>query len=324
MGKHFDFKTTPKVDIPEGVYLADFLTDKAVDFIARHKDEPFLLCLHHFAVHSPWDAKEDLIDTLQGPPAAGGHDNPTYAAMIASVDESVGRIRDKLDETGPGREHAGHLHLRQRRRGRLRGGRPASDAGSITDNAPLRSGKGSLYEGGVRVPYLFAWPGTIDARHRTDLPINSVDLYPTLLELAGASADARSSRWTAPATWPCSRTRGPVRAQAPLLALPRLPGRGPRPVADHAGERDSRRRLEAARVPRRRPARTLQPAGRHRRTKNLAATNPEKAKQLYDQLTAWRERSRPPCRRPGLPGNDQTTPKKKGAGKAARKKAAQP
>src|SRR5687767_13168233 len=98
MGQHFDFSTIPKVDYPKGTYLADFLTDRAVDFITRHKDGPFLLCLHHFGVHSLYQAKPELIEKFKGKPAAGGHHNPTYAAMIASVDESVGRVLKTLDE----------------------------------------------------------------------------------------------------------------------------------------------------------------------------------------------------------------------------------
>ena len=98
MGQHFDFATSPKVDYPKGTYLADFLTDKAVDFISRHKDGPFFLYLPHFGVHSPHEAKPELIAKFKDKPAAGGHHDPTYAAMIASVDESVGRVLATLDE----------------------------------------------------------------------------------------------------------------------------------------------------------------------------------------------------------------------------------
>ena len=92
MGAHFDFVTNPPVEYSKGQYLADFLADKAVDFIKRHKDGPFFLYLPHFAVHSPHHAKQELIDKFKPKPGVGGHNNPTYAAMIASVDESVGRV----------------------------------------------------------------------------------------------------------------------------------------------------------------------------------------------------------------------------------------
>jgi len=184
MGKHFNFATQPKVDVPEGAYLADWLTDKAVDFITRNKEKPFFLCLHHFGVHSPFEAKAELIKRFQGKPAVGGHHDPVYAAMLYSVDESVGRVMKTLDD----------LKLSDRTLviftsdnggvgGYVREGIKA--AGDKTDNAPLRGGKGMLYEGGVRAAYLFRWPGTIKPGTTCDEPINSVDLFPTLLALGG-------------------------------------------------------------------------------------------------------------------------------------------
>lgn len=183
MGKHFDFVTQPKVDYPKGTYLADFLTDKAVGFIEANKAKPFFLCLHHFGVHSPHEAKPDLIAKFKTLPTAAGHNNPVYAAMIASVDESVGRVLAKLDELKLS-ENTVVIFTSDNGGvgGYVREGLKKS--GDITDNAPLRSGKGSLYEGGVRVPWIVRWPGQVPAG-TTDAPIISVDLMPTLLELAG-------------------------------------------------------------------------------------------------------------------------------------------
>ncbi len=185
-GRHFNFRTSPKVDVPEGTYLADFLTDRAVDFIERHAEEPFFLYLPHFAVHSPWHAKESLIAHFRDKRPAGGHRDPTYAAMIASVDESVGRILDALDELDLAEQT---LVIFSSDNGGVGGYADAGvpQARSITDNAPLRGGKGMLYEGGVRVPYVFHWPGRIAAGSVCHEPINSVDLYPTLLDVAGAA-----------------------------------------------------------------------------------------------------------------------------------------
>ena len=184
-GRHFDFATNPKTDYPEGEYLADFLTDKAVDFISRHKDEPFFLYLPHFGVHSPHQAKADLIEHFKPKPGVGGHNNPTYAAMISSVDESVGRIMETLDE----------LQLADNTvliftsdnggvGGYVREG--IKKSGDVTDNYPLRSGKGSLYEGGTREPFIVRWPGVTPTGTTCDIPTIHVDLYPTFLELAHA------------------------------------------------------------------------------------------------------------------------------------------
>ena len=184
-GVHFDFKTDPKVDYPQGQYLADFLTDKAVDFIRRHKGEPFFLYLPHFGVHSPFQAKAELIEKFKDRAPVGGHHSPTYAAMIYSVDESVGRILGLLDEL---KLAESTLVIFSSDNGGVGGyqreGIP--QARSITDNAPLRGGKGMLYEGGIRVPFIFRWPGKIPSGTTCGEPINSVDLYPTLLEVAGA------------------------------------------------------------------------------------------------------------------------------------------
>ena len=186
---HFNFKTQPPVEYPKGTYLADFLTDKAVDFIRRHKEEPFFLYLPHFAVHAPHQAKTNLIARFKDKPPVGGHNNPTYAAMIASVDESVGRVLALLEEL---KLAENTLVIFSSDNGGVGGyvREGIKTGGDVTDNAPLRGGKGMLYEGGVRVPYVFRWPGKIPGGAVCDQPINSVDLYPTLLEVAGVKPPA--------------------------------------------------------------------------------------------------------------------------------------
>jgi len=184
-GRHLGFATHPPSDIPEGTYLADYLTDRAVDFIARHKGAPFFLYLPHFGVHSPYQAKKDLKEHFDAKPPAGGHRDPTYAAMIASVDESVGRILAALEEHGlAGRT----LVLFASDNGGVGGydtTEPPSSRRGITDNKPLRGGKGTLYEGGVRVPLLARWTGVIPPGAQNDSPAAHVDLSPTFMELAG-------------------------------------------------------------------------------------------------------------------------------------------
>ena len=189
MGRHFNFDTSPETAHPKDQYLADFLTDQSLDFIRRHKDGPFFLYLPHFAVHAPHQARPEGVAHFKGKPAAGGHHDPVYAAIIASVDDSVGRILALLDElkladrtvfvfSGDNGGVGGYA-----REGLTR-------AGDVTDNAPLRSGKGSLYDGGTRVPYIVRWPGVTKPGATTDQPSIHVDLFPTLLEIAGAKAPA--------------------------------------------------------------------------------------------------------------------------------------
>lgn len=203
MGKHFDFATNPETEYPKGQYLADFLTDKAIDFINRNKDRPFFLYLPHFGVHSPHEAKPELIAKFKRKTAVGGHNSATYAAMIASVDESVGRIMKTLDDRklsgntvliftsdngGVGGYHQpGGL---ERDRGVTSKGKKAkgadADGGGITDNSPLRSGKGSLYEGGIREPFIVRWPEVTQPGSSCNVPTIHVDLFPTFLEIADA------------------------------------------------------------------------------------------------------------------------------------------
>ncbi len=187
MGKHYDFRTSPSVEIPEGTYLADFLTDRAVDFITRHKDKPFFLYLPHFGVHSPYQAKPELVDRFRSKPAAGGHHDPTYAAMIASVDESVGRVMETLDKLGLAKDT---VLIFTSDNGGVGGyaREGIKKAGDVTDNAPLRSGKGSLYEGGTRVPFIVRWPGVTPEGSTCDVPAIHVDMFPTFLALAGGTA----------------------------------------------------------------------------------------------------------------------------------------
>ncbi len=157
-------------------------------FIEESRGRPFFLYLSHFAPHSPWEAKAELIEKHQGrvdPDAL--QKNPIYAAMIESLDDSVGRIVATLEELGIAGDTLliftsdnGALTERWlRRKSKHR------TLFEITSNAPLRGGKGKLYEGGLRVPTIVSWPGVIEAGTRCDVPIITTDFYPTFLALAG-------------------------------------------------------------------------------------------------------------------------------------------
>jgi len=183
-GCHYKFQTNPKVDVPDETYLADFLTDHALRFIEKNQGRPFFLYLPHFAVHVPLEAKQEYIEKYKAKPGVAGHSNPVYAAMIASLDESVGRILAKLDELKLANNT---VVIFSSDNGGVGGYKAAGiNAGDITNNSPLRAGKGTLYEGGIRVPCLVRWPGTIQSGTVCDEPAVHVDILPTFVELAGA------------------------------------------------------------------------------------------------------------------------------------------
>jgi len=158
----------------EGEYLTDRLTDEAIKFIEANKAGPFFLYLPHHAVHTPIQAKERLIEKYKKKEPTDAHNNPTYAAMIESVDESVGRLMAKLDELGL-RDNTVVFFF--------------SDNGgyaNATSMVPLRGSKGMLYEGGIRVPMIVRWPGKVKPGGVCEEPVIGIDFYPTMLEIAGA------------------------------------------------------------------------------------------------------------------------------------------
>lgn len=163
-----------------GDYLSDRLTDEALQFIETHKDKPFFLYFPHYAVHTPIQARKDLTEKFiaKGRPPKGQNSAP-YAAMVASVDDSVGRLMAKLDE----------LRLADRTVVFF-----MSDNGglaSVTSNAPLRAGKGTLYEGGIREPWIVKWPGVVKPGSTCSVPVTSTDFFPTILEMAGVKPDPK-------------------------------------------------------------------------------------------------------------------------------------
>jgi len=160
-------------------YLTDDLTERAVRFIkdCAKKKEPFFLYFPEFAVHSPREAKPEDLAYFEAKPNRGwnGHSMPEYAGVLRGLDNSVGRVVKTLHELGIAEDTLLFF---------------VSDNGGIdrenaTSNAPLRAGKGKLYEGGVRVPFIAYQPGTIKAGSVCDVAIDVTDIFPTLLSFAG-------------------------------------------------------------------------------------------------------------------------------------------
>lgn len=183
----------------EGDYLTDRLTDEALQFIENQRHGPFFLVLSHYAVHTPLESKEGLTATyrakadalpeLKEPERPEGktavtklrQDHPVYGGMVHSTDESVGRVLEKLEEIGL-TDNTIIIFV--------------SDNGGLTtlENKyteiptavlPLRAGKGWLYEGGIRIPMIVKWPGVIEAGRVIEEMAITMDLYPTMLAMAG-------------------------------------------------------------------------------------------------------------------------------------------
>lgn len=159
----------------EGEYLTDRLTDEAISFIKENKDRLFLVYLTHYAVHTPLEAPEALVEKYR-PLVKNTRIDPVYAAMVESVDQNIGRVMETLDELGLNNNTVVIF---------------ASDNGgleSVTDNRPFRRGKGHLYEGGIRVPFIMRWPGHIQPGLVSENRTISEDIYTTIVDIAGQDA----------------------------------------------------------------------------------------------------------------------------------------
>lgn len=174
-GYHSPYKYPNLVNKKKGEYLTDRLTDEACNFIEQNRSQSFFLYLSHYAVHTPIQAKDSLTKKYLAKPTSEHHKNAKYAAMVQSVDESVGKVLKKLDD----------LKLSQSTVIVF-----TSDNGGhsgATSNYPLRGAKGMLYEGGIREPFICRWPGVTQAGSKCDEPIIGIDLYPTFLEMTNTA-----------------------------------------------------------------------------------------------------------------------------------------
>jgi len=162
-------------------HIEDRMADEAVAFLEKHKGEPFLLNYWMFSVHAPFDAKRSLIEKHRrriDPDDA--QRSPTYAAMVESMDDAVGTLLDTIDRLKLAErtiivffsDNGGNMYNEV-------------DGATPTSNRPLRGGKATMFEGGVRVPCVVIWPGVVEGAARSDQIIESSDFYPTLLEMLG-------------------------------------------------------------------------------------------------------------------------------------------
>ena len=192
-------------DVPDlgngkkGDYLNDAMTDQALSFIKENQKQPFFLCFAHYAVHTPIQAPDALVDKYQAKLRSGdeqpqdviaerngartrsSQNNPTYAAMLENLDTNVGRVLQEIKDLSLREntiivftsDNGGLSTLASRR-----------SSGGPTCCLPLRAGKGWTYEGGIRIPTMVSWPGHLKPAE-SSVPGITMDLYPTILDLVG-------------------------------------------------------------------------------------------------------------------------------------------
>ncbi len=188
-------------DGPDGEYIVDRLADEAVKFIASNNGRPFFLNLWNYGVHGPWGHKVEYTQAFASKKDPRGlQGNPIMASMLKSVDQCFGRIVDELEKQGLAdntivvfnSDNGGNTHsntAEDAKRGsasaQLADWRKWAGTQPPTVNAPLRDGKGTLYEGGTRVPLMWSWPERIKPGTTNDAVVAHIDLYPTLVDLIG-------------------------------------------------------------------------------------------------------------------------------------------
>ncbi len=196
-GGYYSPYNNPKLeDGPEGEYLTNRLTNEGIRFIQEHKEGPFFLYLAFYTVHTPIQASKKFIGKYRTKREKLGieevpyrqegegwtkllQEDAAFASMVASMDESVGRVLETLKEQGLDKNtwviftsDNGGLSTLYRK-------------GAPTSNGPLRAGKGWCYEGGIRVPLIIKGPGVVNAGRVTDQPVVSMDFFTTILNFAG-------------------------------------------------------------------------------------------------------------------------------------------
>lgn len=311
----------PYWDVPgleggsEGEYLTDRLTEEAMAFVKANQEGPFLLYLAHYAVHTPiqskpalaarFAARRDSLPEPSGPPVEREHDrattrliqdDPAYAGMVRSVDESVGRILAQLEELGLEEQTIVFFMSDNGGLSTVAGERPGP-----TTNDPLRAGKGWLYEGGVRTPMIIRWPGEVQGGGVSEVPVQSTDFFPTMLEMAGFPLRPDLHRDGVSLVSLLRGGEGPAR-ESLFWHFPHYHGSGNRPSGSvRMGDWKLIEWFEDGALElydlRNDPG----------EASNRSRAEPERARMLLDRLKEWRERvgaNMPRLEEDGRVGND--------------------
>lgn len=257
----------------DGDYLVDRLAEEAEVFIRENADQPFFLMLSHYAVHSPLQGKLDKVARYEKTAKKSRQGKPDYAAMVESVDDSVGRVLRTLDELELDKQTLVIF---------------TSDNGGFakaTDNSPLRANKGSNYEGGLRVPVIVKWPGQTKPGSVSDEPVISTDFYPTILAVTGQ--DQRPfQHLDGESLEPVLTGQGQLGRDALYWHYPHY-NQHPQSFPSGVIRAGEWKLVEAFETGKRSLYNLASDLGE---TTDLAEQNPEKATELYGHLKAWRDR----------------------------------
>ena len=262
-------------DGPKGEFLSDRLTDEALKFMEQNRAKPFFIYLPHYAVHTPLMGKPEVVAKYaRKADPQNPQRNAKYAALIESVDDSIGRIRQKLDE----------LQIADQTVIIFTSDNGGLILNNVTSNLPLRAGKGSQYEGGVRVPLCIKWPGVTQPGSVCDVPVITPDFYPTLLAMAKLKP-AKGQGIDGESIVPLLTQTGPLRRAAIYWHYPHYHPGGATPYgAIREGDWKLIEVFEDQHV----ELYNLKDDPGERA--DLASRLPKKAAQLRAQLVAWRKK----------------------------------
>ena len=286
------YKLEHLTDGPKGEYLTDRLTDESCALLEAMKDDPFLLYLAYYTVHTPLQGRKDLVAYYEKkaaalPPYPGEkflpegrrkarqvQDHATYAAMVHCMDENIGRLMKKLDALGL-TENTAIVFMSDN------GGLSTSE-GRPTSNLPLRAGKGWLYEGGIREPMFIVWPGVTRPGSTCSEVVTSTDFYPTLLEMTGLPSRPEQHR-DGVSLVSLLKGEGSLTRKAVYWHYPHYSNQGGRPGgAVRSGDWKLIENFEDGSVELYDLTKDLGEAH------DLAAAKPEKAAELKSLLATWR------------------------------------
>ncbi|MDP6503722.1 MAG: sulfatase [Planctomycetota bacterium] len=288
------YKNPRMQDGPQGQHLTKRLTDETLKLLEQFKGSPFFIYLSFYTVHTPLRAPKELVEKYRAKAAKiAGQEfgdeeqvfgngkrrvrilqkHAVYAAMVESMDTSVGRVLNKLKELGLDTNTVVCFMSDN-------GGLSTSE-GSPTSNLPLRGGKGWLYEGGIREPYMIKWPGVTRPGSTSDTPVISTDFYPTILDIAGLPLRPRQ-HLDGLSLKPILKGEGTIDRKALFWHYPHYSNQGGIPGgAIRVGDLKLIERYEDGRVHLYNLKNDLG------EREDLAAQMPDKAKEMRQQLHAW-------------------------------------